>query len=73
MSVETSRLRQAMLGGNHNTNPGAAQGLVTSLSLLALLALRGGALYGHSHEICVRWGNRIHLVRRPGRTERRPR
>jgi hypothetical protein len=53
MSVETSMLRQGMLCGNHNKNPGATQGIVTSLLLLALLALRGGVLYGRTHEICV--------------------
>jgi hypothetical protein len=42
-----------MLCGNHNENPGATQGIVTSLLLLALLALRGGVLYGRTHEICV--------------------
>ena len=52
-SVETSMLRHRMLCGTHNKNPGATQGIVTSLSLLALLALRGGVLYGRTHEICV--------------------
>ena len=53
MSVETLMLRQGMLCGNHSKSPGATQGIVTSLLLLALLALRGGVLYGRTHEICV--------------------
>jgi hypothetical protein len=46
-------LRQGMLCGNHNENLGATQGIVTSLLLLASLALRGGVLYGRTYEICV--------------------
>jgi hypothetical protein len=42
-----------MLCGNHNENLGATQGIVTSLLLLASLALRGGVLYGRTYEICV--------------------
>ncbi len=44
-------------------NPGDTQVIIKSLALLALRALRGGVLYGRTHEISVLQGNHLYVVR----------